>query len=274
MSEPAPAPFEVSRDGVALSGEQAGQGPPALLLHGLSATRRYVLHGSRALERGGRRVIAYDARGHGVSSPAPAPSDYSYTALIADAIGVLDELGVERAALVGQSMGSATALGLALAHPERVSALVVITPAHRGRPSADLDYWDRLGDAMERGGPEAFVEALGPLQIDERWRDTVRTVILQRMSRHLHPEAVADALRNVPRTAAFDGLEALEGVTVPTLLVGSRDEADPDHPLEVAQEYERRIPGARLVVEEPGQSPLAWRGGALSREVLDFLAQV
>ena len=58
---------------------------------------------------------------------------------------------------------------------------------------------------------------------------------------------------------------------VPTLIVGSRDGADPDHPLAVAEEYARRIPDARLAVEEEGESPLAWRGGALSREILALI---
>jgi pimeloyl-ACP methyl ester carboxylesterase len=79
---------------------------------------------------------------------------------------------------------------------------------------------------------------------------------------------VADALRGVPRSAAFDGMAALDTLDVPALIVGSRDETDPDHPLAVAEEYARRIPGARLVVEAEGESPLAWRGGALSKELL------
>ena len=264
-----PTTFTVEHDGVLLDGEEAGTGSPVLLLHGLTATRRYVVHGSRAVERAGHRVVSYDARGHGVSSPAPDPAHYTYDRMIADAVAVLDALGIKRAAVVGQSMGSATALGLALRHPERVSALVVITPAHRGRPSSPqaLERWDRLAAAFEAGGPEGFVGALN-FSMDERFRDTVRTVVAQRMARHEHRAAIVDCLRMIPRSAAFDGLDALAGVRAPTLLVGSRDSSDPDHPLAVAQEYERRIPDVRLVVEDEGQSPLAWRGGTLSKEII------
>jgi pimeloyl-ACP methyl ester carboxylesterase len=270
----APEPLEVSRGPVTLAGEASGSGPAVLLLHGLTATRRYVVHGSRAVERAGHRVIAYDARGHGLSSPAGGPGDYTYDELVADAVTVLDAAGIERAALVGQSMGSATAVALALRHPERVAALVVVTPAHLGRPSRNLEYWDALADGLLRGGPEGFLAALEPLSVSERWRETARAVIRQRLARHAHPEAVADALRGIPRTAAFDGMEALDAVGVPTLVVGSRDDVDPDHPLAVAEEYAERIPGARLVVEGEGESPLAWRGGALSREVLQLLRVV
>jgi pimeloyl-ACP methyl ester carboxylesterase len=261
-------PFALERGGVELRGEEAGEGSPILLLHGLTATRRYVVHGSRMLERAGHRVVAYDARGHGGSGPAGPQEAYTYDELVADAVAVLDDRGIDQAVVVGQSMGSATAVALTLRHPERVRALVVITPAHRGAPSADLARWDRLAEGLERGGPEGFLEALGPFTMDERYRDAVRTVILQRLGRHDHPDAVAQALRGIPRTAAFDGLAALEEVAVPTLIVGSGDAADPDHPFEVAEAYARRIPGARLVTEEPGESPLAWRGGALSREIL------
>jgi pimeloyl-ACP methyl ester carboxylesterase len=267
-----PAPLEARRDGVALAGEaSAGDREPILLLHGLTATRRYVVHGSRVLERAGHPVVAYDARGHGASSPAGAPEAYTYHELVRDAVAVMDAAGIGRAAVAGQSMGAATAVALALARPERVSALGLVTPAHLGRPSADLDRWDRLAAGLEAGGPEGFLSAMEPLTLDERWRDSVRTVILQRIARHDHPEAVAAALRGIPRSAAFDGLEALAKVAAPALVVGSRDDADPDHPLAVAQEYGRRIPGARLLVEEEGESPLAWRGGALSKAILGLV---
>ena len=85
--------LSVRRDGVTLAGEEAGEGPAVVLLHGLTATRRYVVMGSKALERGGHRVLAYDARGHGGSSPAP---EYTYEALAGDLLAVLDDLGLER----------------------------------------------------------------------------------------------------------------------------------------------------------------------------------
>ncbi len=273
MSPQGPAEqFALGHEGATLRGEMAGEGAPILLLHGLTATRRYVVHGSRALERAGRRVVSYDARAHGASSPADEPASYRYEVLARDAVAVLDHLGIERAALAGQSMGSATAVAVALAHPDRVSHLTVVTPAHRGRPSDNLAYWDRLADGLEEGGPEGFLAAMGLDDVDERWRDVVRTVILQRMGRHEHPEAVADALRWIPRSAAFDGMDALARLRVPTLIVGSRDDTDPDHPLAVARQYADLVPGARLVVEEPGESPLAWRGGALSKAILASLA--
>jgi pimeloyl-ACP methyl ester carboxylesterase len=82
---------------------------------------------------------------------------------------------------------------------------------------------------------------------------------------------VADALRVVPRAVAFEGLDALERLTMPALVVGSRDESDPGHPLELAQAYVEHLPHAQLVVEDEGASPIAWQGAQLSRIIERFL---
>ena len=104
-------------NGVVLSGQEAGAGPPVVLLHGLTATRRYVVMGSRSLERSGHRVISYDARGHGRSSPGRTPDAYRYGDLVGDLEAVLDHLGLERAVLAGASMGAHTLLAFALRAP-------------------------------------------------------------------------------------------------------------------------------------------------------------
>jgi pimeloyl-ACP methyl ester carboxylesterase len=265
-----PSPFQVERDSVVLHGEQAGDGPPIVLLHGLSATRRNVVQGSRHLVKRGYRVIAYDARGHGASSPAPG---YGYPELVEDLAAVMDQLGIERAALVGSSMGAASAMAFALERPERVAALVQITPAYTGEVRSDGE-WEHLASALEGGGVEGFVEVAQPAGIPERWRAIARDATRQRMERHEHPEAVAQALRQVPGSIAWEGLERLGGLEIPVLIVGSRDEADALHPLAVAQDYERRLPRGELVTEEEGKSPLAWQGARLSRAIGDFLERV
>jgi pimeloyl-ACP methyl ester carboxylesterase len=267
-------------DGVELSGEESGRGVPVVLLHGLTATRRYVVMGSRALERSGHRVIAYDARGHGRSSPAPDPLAYGYEQLSGDLGAVLDAAGVERAVVAGASMGAHTALRFALQHPERVAALGLITPAFDpGSPAGEgeLARWDALSSGLREGGVEGFVRAYDLDAVPERWRETVGRVLRQRLALHEHPEALADALRAVPRSRPFEALGQLASIAVPTLVVASRDEADPGHPLAVGELYARTIPGARLAVEEegpPARSPIAWQGGALSRLLAELVANV
>ncbi len=116
-----------------LRGEEAGEGPPIVLCHGLTATRRSVVHGSRRLERGGFTVIAYDARGHGESDPAPADAGYGYPELVDDLGSAIDDQARGRpVVLVGHSMGAHTALAFALRHPGRVAGLVAIGPTYIG----------------------------------------------------------------------------------------------------------------------------------------------
>lgn len=263
------ASFQVRRNGLTLSGECLGDGPPIVLLHGLSATRRNVVQGSRHLAKRGYRLISYDARGHGASSPA---SPYEYRELVSDLEAVLEHLEVERPALAGSSMGAATAMAFALEQPRRVAALVQITPAYRGRPRDD-DRWDSLASALEDGGIEVFVEESLPSGMPERWQKVAREAIRQRMERHEHLEAVAQALRQLPRSTAWGGLDRLSELDVPVLIVASRDEIDATHPLAVAQDYERRMPRAELIVEEEGKTPLAWQGARLSTAIGEFLDQ-
>lgn len=256
--------------------DDAGEGTPVVLLHGLTATKRYVVMGSRALERSGHRVVAYDARGHGASDAAPASDAYEYTQLAQDLERVLDELGIERAVLAGASMGAHTLLRFALDHPDRAAALCVITPAYDPEEHEDPDRlarWDLLADGLRSGGVEGFVEAYGDPQVPDQWRETVFRVIRQRLGQHEHPDAVADALKVVPRSRPFVTLAELGAVSAPTVVVADRDEADPGHPLAVGEAYAEAIPGARLVVEEEGKSPIAWQGGQLSRVIAELAGE-
>jgi pimeloyl-ACP methyl ester carboxylesterase len=274
--------FRVSSEGVTLSGEESGTGPPigganpVVLLHGLTATRRYVVMGSRALERSGHRVIGYDARGHGRSTRAPDPGAYGYEHLAADLEAVLDARGIARAVLAGSSMGAHTAVRLALLHPERVAALGLITPSFdpsEPRAPGAFAGWDALAQGLRRGGVEGFVRAYDLEAVPQPWRETVERVLRQRLSAHEHPEAVADALEATPRSRPFEDMRELGRVEIPTVVVASRDEADPGHPLDVGERYAQAIPNARLVVEDPGpppRSPIAWQGGQLSRVLMEL----
>jgi pimeloyl-ACP methyl ester carboxylesterase len=105
--------------------------------------------------------------------------------------------------------------------------------------------------------------------VPEAFRDTVKTVLRQRLSAHEHPEAVADALEQVPRSRPFESWDDLSKLDLPVTVVASRDEADPEHPYAVGERYAEAIPGAELVSEDPGKSPLAWQGGQLSRVIAE-----
>jgi pimeloyl-ACP methyl ester carboxylesterase len=270
------AEWRLERPDVRLAGAEDGQGTPVLLLHGLTATRRYVVMGSRVLERSGHQVIAYDARGHGSSSPAGHSQAYGYSDLVDDLVSVLDRFQVPSAVLAGASMGAHTILRLALERPERVRGLVVITPGYDPDEQDDparLARWDALADGLSTGGVEGFLAAYGTPQVPEAWRETVVKVIRQRMAQHEYPSAVADALRVVPRSRPFGALGELSALDVPTVVVASADEADPGHPQALGEAYAAAIPGARLITDEPGRSPIAWQGSRVSRIIAEVASR-
>lgn len=260
----------------AIRGEVAGEGPAVVLCHGITATRRYVVHGSRALERAGHAVVSYDARGHGASDPAPPGQSYGYPELVGDLESVVAETsGEEPFVLAGHSMGAHTAVAYALKHPERLRGLALIGPTYTGEISPEsLVYWDGLAAALEAGGVDGFVDYIDREQgIDSAWRDSVLRFTRERLLLHRHPEALVEALRQVPRSRPFGAMDELEGLPMPVLVVASHDDADPGHPHRVAETYAERLPGARLVSEAEGESPLAWQGGRLSREIATFCAE-
>jgi len=256
-----------------LRGETLGEGPPVVLCHGITATRRYVLHGSKALPRAGFAVTTYDARGHGESDPAPPVQGYGYPELVADLERVVaTAVGDGRFVLGGHSMGAHTAAAYALAHPERIAGLVLIGPTYLGEISpVSLAYWDGLAQALEQGGVEAFVSYIGERQgIDPGWRDSVLRFTRERLLLQRHPEALAQALRETPRSRPFDSLAELAALEAPALVVASHDEADPGHPYAAAAAWAEVLPQGALVSEPEGASPLAWQGGRLSREIATF----
>jgi pimeloyl-ACP methyl ester carboxylesterase len=259
-----------------LRGEAAGEGAPVVLCHGITATRRYVLHGSNALARAGYTVVTYDSRGHGESDPALEGEGYGYPRLVEDLERVVKaQVGDGAFFIGGHSMGAHTAVAYALRHPERLAGLALIGPVYTGTiVQASLDYWDGLAEALETSGVDGFVAYIDAEQgIDPRWRDSVLRFTRERLLLQRHPQALAEALREVPRSRPFEAMEELRALEVPALIVASNDDADPGHPYEAAAAYAEVLPNARLLSEERGQSPLAWQGGRLSRALAAFYAE-
>ncbi len=266
--------------GVRLSLEQAGSGTPIVLLHGLTATRRYVVMGSRALERSGHRRIAYDARGHGHSSPAHSPDAYTYELLAEDLRAVLDRLEIERAVLAGASMGAQTALRFALDLPERVLALGLITPAFDPDTHGEPDPTRRgtgSRKGSEKGGSRASslptISILSPSASGRPSRrccasGSPRTIIRLQWQTPCKPSHARDRSRAGRSCAPIE---------IPTVVIASRDEADPTHPLATGERYAAAIPGAKFVVEDAGppvRSPIAWQGGQLSKVLAELATSV
>lgn len=232
------------------------------------------MHGSNALQRRGHEVIRYDARAHGESDPG-APGSRTYERLGDDMEAVLAATVPAEGplpVLAGHSMGAHTLVGVALRDPDRIAGLVAIGPAVIGGPVGDHGGWDDLAEGLERDGIDGFIAAYSK-GLDPEWSETLIRIARDRLAVHRDLDALAGALREVPRSSPFEGLSELEGLDVPALVVASGEEADPTHPYAVAEAYAESLPRARLISEDPGQSPLAWQGGRLSREIAAFCAE-
>src|SRR3990172_11255761 len=119
----APGTF-VDVDGVRVHYVEAGRGEPVVLVHGWNGSTFSFRHTIPELART-HRVVALDLLGFGYSERPPR-GDYSVTAQVRLVAGLMDRLGIPRAAVVGHSMGGGIAMHLALSHPERVSRLVLV----------------------------------------------------------------------------------------------------------------------------------------------------
>ncbi|MER5307109.1 alpha/beta hydrolase [Streptomyces sp. NPDC002773] len=132
------------------SGGRGGAGADVLLLHGLAGHAGEWDATARLLRDSGHRVVAFDQRGHGGSERHPG--DVSRAAYVADVVAVVEELGLDRPVLVGQSLGGSTALLTAAAHPQLPRALVLV---EAGPGGADSGLQEQIGGWL-RGWPAPF----------------------------------------------------------------------------------------------------------------------
>ena len=240
--------------------------PPVVLAHGLTATRRYVVMGSRVLQRGGHRVIAYDARAHGRSDPAADPGDYGYPAPRRRPAGRARRprdrarrarRGVDgrphadgvRARAPRARRGARAADARVRPREQRPAAARALGPAG-GRPAR------RRRGGLRRGPRDA---ARGPRSSTRR--STASCISASPLTSAPRPSPTRCA--PFPRSRPFERWEDLAAIDVPTVVVVSRDEADPEHPYAIGERYAGAIAGARLVIREARRlaAGLAGRAG-------------
>lgn len=263
--------------GARLAVTEAGpaHGAPIILLHGVTGTGDAVVRPG-PLEAAGHRVVRYDARGHGASGAPRDPGNYGFDALVGDLVAVMEATDAGRAVLVGASMGALTALRLALEAPKRVAALVAVTPAFdpatHPLPEA-LERGDRVSAALRADDRAAFVAANPIPSGDPASAALLARLLHRRLAAHRDVATVADALDVILRDRPFDTLDELRAISALTVVVGSRDELDPDHPVALAQAYAEVLAEGELAVEARGELPLAWRDRLLARLVLDVASR-
>jgi len=251
-------PF-VHRDGVQVHYEVSGDGPAILLTHGYgSAAQAWDAQVAALSDQ--YRVITWDMRGHGATDSPDDPGAYSEEATVADMVAILDACGVEQAAIGGLSLGGFMSLAFHLAHPERVSSLLLFDTGPGYRNDEAREQWNararRTGERM-----------------DERGMDGIREGNEVRHAWHVHgPAGLGHAARGM--LAQRDGrvIDSLPAIAVPTLiLVGENDEAY----LNGTSYMEAKIPGAkRIVLQDAGHSSNIDQPEAFNVAVREFLAGI
>jgi 2-succinyl-6-hydroxy-2,4-cyclohexadiene-1-carboxylate synthase len=236
--------------GVSLHVETAGEGAPLVLLHGFSGSgMSWAQHVPAFATR--FLTVTIDLLGHGRSDAPVDPGRYGIERAADDVLGVLDQLGVSRAAALGYSMGGRLAMFLATVAPHRISALVLESsspgirdPAERrGREARDA----ALADAIERDGITPFVdrwERLPLFATQARLPDAERAALRsQRLAQS--PRGLANSLRGMGQGVQPPLFERLCAIPMPALiLVGALDPAY----CALGQEMTRLIPNARLAI--------------------------
>jgi pimeloyl-ACP methyl ester carboxylesterase len=198
-------------NGIRIHYEVHGEGRPLLLILGLGAdVSEYTALIDQLAARS--RVIAFDNRGAGRSDKPDAP--YSIELMAADALGVMDALGVTRAGVLGISLGGRIALALALGHPERIERLILVSTSARVVPSL-------------------------------RRRRLYPILSGMPLFRSRHPQPRYAFVRQMEASTGYDAGPRLHELTMPTVVLHGR--SDRTAPLAMAEELHRGIAGSRLL---------------------------
>ena len=225
--------------------EDVGAGPPLILIHGLAGSTRWWSRNIPTLSQS-YRVIAIDLPGFGAS---PRGHRLELDGVVDQLTGTMDALGVERASLIGHSMGGLIAGGLAAERPDRVERLILVNAAF-----LSLDW-------------TSVRSMTGP------------ATTLRRTAPSLLPVLIADGLRSGPRRLTDASMQLLRAdwgtklpkIEAPTLVIWG--EHDRICPLAIGQRIVAAVPGSRLrVVQGAAHNPMWERSDEFNREVLDFLS--
>jgi pimeloyl-ACP methyl ester carboxylesterase len=242
--ETAPKPGRiVDVDGYGVHIAERGGGPPMVLLHGFGGGTYHFDALAGYLSRT-HRTIAVDLKGFGYSQ-RDAATGLSHTDQAEMLTRLLGQLGVERATIVGHSMGGAVAQRLAATHPELVDALVLIAsaPAHRRFPRAAMRPAVLLRPLLPSLGKLAAERLLAASFYD---RARLTPELREEYLRPARIRGSMDGLQKMLQDASNDEPVDLRRITQPVLLLYGAD--DPVAPLRIATELRRQMPHARLVV--------------------------
>ena len=241
--------------GVEIAYLDEGDGEPIVLVHGFASTKEvnWVQPGWVAtLTRDGRRVIALDNRGHGASDKLYDASGYHSATMADDVRALLDHLKIERADVMGYSMGARITAFLAVKHPERVRSVIL----------GGLGI--RLVEGV--GLPESIADALEAPSLDDVRDPTGRVFRIFADQTKSDLRALAACIRGSRQTL---GRSDVAAIRVPVLVaVGTKDQVAGS-----AQDLAAVIPGARALDIPDRDHMLAVGDKVFKQGVIDFLNQ-
>ena len=247
---------KLDRDGVKIYYEVHGSGPPLILTHGYSSTSAMWNGQIEELSKQ-HQLILWDMRGHGQSDYPADPAAYSEALTVADIAALLNEVGAARAIVGGLSLGGYMSLAFYRAHPERVSALLIIDTGPGFKKDDAREVWNEraraTADRFDR-------EGLDVLKSASRERSTVS---------HRDASGLARAARGMLTQRDAKVIEVLPEIKVPSLVVVGAD----DTPFLAASDYmAAKIPGARkAVIPSAGHAVNIDQPQAFIEAVMPFL---
>jgi len=242
------------------------EGAPWLVLSNSLATTLAMWDEQAAALRSKHRVLRYDQRGHGATD-APA-GRYAFDTLVADAVRLMDAIGVGKAWFGGLSMGGATALGLAQQHPDRVNGIMICDHACKSTPASSQQWEERIAVAQKQG-MEALVEPTVA-----RWfpSETLakKPAYVDKVRAMIRATPVDGFIGCAAALADHDYNSRLETVTCPVLfMVGEKDGVTPA----AMKDMHARLKGSRYVeLAGAGHISNMDRPAEFTRAIQDFVA--
>jgi len=250
--------------------EVHGKGQPLILITGFASAQNMWYAQVRAFSRS-FRVVTFDNRGFGKSDKPPGP--YTTKMLAGDTVALMDHLGIEKAHILGGSMGGMAAQEMAIEHPGRPDKLILSGTSAGGRPLRDMLFglieaatpgWNRSRPDLATANLQRFMVAMASRSFNGMLYQ-VLIMPLVRLQAKLGKVNVP--VGQLEAMLSHNALERLDKIQAPTLvLTGSQDRLMPPHS---SEELASRIKGAKLVVIDGGAHALG--GERFNKEVLSFL---
>ena len=265
-------------DGVRLYYEEAGEGVPIVFVHEFAGDHRSWEPQLRFFSRR-HRCLAYAARGYPPSDVPAEPGAYSQARAAADIRAVLDGAGIERAHVVGLSMGAFATLHFGLDHPERALSLVCAGIGYGAEKSAEARFRaeaEQAAKGFETNGSRRFAEIYGSgaARVQFAAKDPRGWAEMVAWLGEHDAQGAANTMRGVQarRPSLYDLEVRLRELALPVLIVAGDED---DHTLAPGIFLKRTIPASGLLVlPKTGHTINLEEPDAFNRAVADFHAQV